>query len=128
MRKTAMFRKSLFLLLAVAAVAFLAVGGFACSTNTPDLTFISSVTNGHDHSVTISGTDIDNPPSDNKTIQTTEGGAIAHFHTITLTKGDYQTLKDDGAVAVTTSVTNDHTHVFDLQKGNEVSTSGSSGY
>ncbi len=127
-----MFRRFAVFLMVSSGLALLAFAGYGCSTSTSDLTFISTVTNGHDHSVTISGPNIDNPPAGTTTIETTEGGAIPHTHFITLSQTDYQKIKDDELVAATTSVTENHTHVFALQKGNEVPAtgggSGGSGY
>ena len=116
------------LLVGGAVVLFLFAGvlNLACSSSkssntssTGDITVTSTVTLAHSHQVTISGTDIDNPPSANKTINTTEYGTAGyggHYHTITLTPQDYQTIKDGGTVIVTTSVVNGHTHDFTIKK------------
>jgi Putative Ig domain len=85
------------------------------NSTTSDITVTSSISQGHTHQVTISGADIDNPPSANKTINTTTSSY--HYHTITLTPQDYQTLKDGGEVTVTTSLVNGHTHTFAIKKG-----------
>jgi hypothetical protein len=77
------------------------------------------VTLGHSHQVTISGADIDNPPTGGKTITTTtyvDSYYNSHSHTITLTQQDYQTIKNGGTVTVTTSEVNGHTHTFTIKK------------
>lgn len=85
------------------------------SSTTSDITVTSSVSQGHTHQVTVSGADIDNPPSVDKTIDTTSSSY--HYHTITLTPQDYQTLKNGGEVTVTTSLVSGHTHTFTIKKG-----------
>ena len=123
-----MYRKTIIRLLVCGAVVLLLVAGvlnLACSSSkTPstssDITVTSTMTLAHTHQVTLKGTDIDNPPSADKTINTTEYGTAGyggHYHTITLTPQDYQTIKDGGTVTVTTSVVNEHTHDFTIKKG-----------
>lgn len=107
-------------LLLVAGVLSLACSSSKSPSNSSDITVTSTVTLDHTHQVTIKGTDIDNPPSADKTINTTEYGTAGyggHYHTITLTPQDYQTIKDGGTVTVTTSVVNEHTHDFTIKKG-----------
>lgn len=122
-----MHRKTMIRLLVSGAAVLLLFAGvlnLACSSSkTPstssDITVTSTVTLAHTHQVTIKGTDIDNPPSADKTINTTEYGTAGyggHYHTITLTPQDYQTIKDGGTVTVTTSVVNEHTHDFTIKK------------
>ncbi len=111
-----MSRKSLIGLLVLGVVALLFSGTLACgkSTSTGDITFTSSVTGNHSHQITISGADIENPPSTGKTITTTY--VLYHSHTITLSQQDYETIKNGGEVTVTTSLVNDHTHTFTIKK------------
>lgn len=107
-------------LLLVAGVLSLACSSSKSPSNSSDITVTSTVTLDHTHQVTIKGTDIDNPPSADKTINTTEYGTAGyggHYHTITLTPQDCQTIKDGGTVTVTTSVVNEHTHDFTIKKG-----------
>ncbi|HEX7476012.1 MAG TPA: hypothetical protein VF318_08620 [Dehalococcoidales bacterium] len=118
------------LLMAVALAAALIVVSVGCSKSsaTVDFRVTSSVTANHTHNVTISGTDVDNPPA-SKTI-TTDG--TSHTHTITLTQQDYQSLKNGQAITVTTSAsgTPPHTHTFTIQKPVQQTqnSSGGSGY
>lgn len=122
-----MSRKSVISLMVISLVVLLLTAGLiggGCSKATADITVTSSVTLGHTHQVTISAADIDNPPATAQTINTTS--ANGHYHTITLSPEDYQTLKNGGTVTVTTSVVNGHTHTFTIQKGQ--SSSGGSGY
>jgi len=122
-----MSRKSVISLLIISMVVLLLTAGLiggGCSKATADITVTSSVTLGHTHQVTISAADISSPPAADKIINTT--AANGHYHTITLSPQDYQTLQSGGTVTVTTSVVNDHTHTFTIQKGQ--SSSGGSGY
>ena len=79
-----------------------------------DITITSSVNAGHIHDITISGADIENPPTGGKTIDTTYNSG--HRHTVTLTQQDYQTLKDGGVVTVTDSLVAGHTHTYVIHK------------
>ena len=114
-----MSRKSLIglLVLGVMLVVLLSAGVLSCggkSASTGDITVTSSVSAGHSHQVTISGADIDNPPTGGKTITTTY--VNFHTHTITLSQQDYQTIKNEGTVTVTTSEVNGHSHTFTIKK------------
>ncbi len=114
-----MSRKSLIGLLVLGVVALLFSGVLSCgkSTSPGDITVtssVSSVTGDHSHQVTISGSDIDNPPAGGRTITTTY--VNYHSHTITLTQQDFQTIKDGGTVNVTTSEASGHTHTFTIKK------------
>jgi hypothetical protein len=115
-----MSRKSLVKVAAVSVLVLVLVGslvGLACSkksTSAGDLTVTSSVNAGHTHQVTISGTDINNPPAADKTIDTTY--SAGHRHTITLTTQDYETIKNGGEVTVESSSVSGHTHTFVIKK------------
>jgi ABC-type glycerol-3-phosphate transport system substrate-binding protein len=124
-----MLQKSLFgMLVAGLIVGMLAItacgnSGSPSGTGTPtatvsvapqDITVTSSVNAGHTHNITISGTDIENPPAGGKTIDTTYNSG--HRHTITLTQQDYQTIKDGGVVTVTDSLVAGHTHTYVIHK------------
>ncbi len=86
----------------------------AVSVAQQDITVTSSVNAGHIHDITISGADIENPPTGGKTIDTTYNSG--HRHTVTLTQQDYQTLKDGGVVTVTDSLVAGHTHTYVIHK------------
>ena len=113
-----MSRKSLIglLVLGVILAVLLSAGVLSCgkSASPGDITVTSSVDVGHSHQVTISGPDIDNPPTAGKTITTTY--VDFHSHTITLNQQDYQTIKNGGTVTVTTSEVNGHTHTFTIKE------------
>lgn len=114
-----MLHKSLVSILAVGLiVALLAFGGLACSkspaTGQEDITATSSSDVGHSHDVTISGADIENPPAVDDTIDTTYSGG--HKHTITLTRQDYESIKNGGEVTVNSSSYGEHTHTFVIKK------------
>ena len=104
------------LVLGVMLAVLLSAGVLSCgkSASPGDITVTSSVSAGHSHQVTISGADINNPPTGGKTISTTY--VNSHTHTITLTQQDYQTIKNGGTVTVTTSEVNGHTHTFTIKK------------
>jgi invasion protein IalB len=93
------------------------IGGFTVnSTSSTTLTFTSSaVSDGyvsHNHEVNTVKIDIDTPPASGKTINTST--YVDHYHTITLSQQDYQSLKSGNTVTVTTSTINAHTHTFTL--------------
>lgn len=91
--------------------------GLGCSkksASTGDITVTSSVNAGHTHDVTISGTDINNPPAAGKTIDTTYSGG--HRHTITLTTQDYESIQSGNEVTVESSSVSGHTHTFVIKK------------
>jgi hypothetical protein len=94
----------------------LSAGVLSCgkSASPGDITVTSSTASGHSHQVTISGADIDNPPTGGKTISTTD--VNFHTHTITLTQQDYQSIKNGNEVTVTSSSSNGHTHIFVIKK------------
>ena len=114
-----MSHKSVVSLVVVVAMAvLLLVGGLACgkstSTQEQDITVTSSVDSGHSHDVSISGADLDNPPSADKVIYTTYSGG--HSHTVTLTKQNYESIKSGNAVTLTSSSSSAHTHTFVIKK------------
>ena len=93
------------------------VTGLACSKKSAsagDITVTSSINAGHSHDVTISGTDINNPPAADKTIDTTY--SAGHRHTITVTAQDYESIKNGGEVTVTSSSVGGHTHTFVIKR------------
>jgi hypothetical protein len=133
-----MLHKSSFILLAVGLIvgmlAITACGnsGSSSGTGTPtatipsgtsipaatisigDITVTSSVNAGHTHDVTISGADIENPPTAGKTIDTTYNSG--HRHTLTLTQQDFEAIKNGGEVTVTDSLFGSHTHTYVIHK------------
>jgi len=104
----------------IVIMALLVVGGAmssACSKKSAsagDITVTSSVNAGHTHQVTISGTDINNPPAADKTIDTTY--SAGHFHTIILTTQDYESIQSGNEVTVVSSSVSGHTHTFVIKK------------
>jgi hypothetical protein len=115
-----MSRKSLVKVATVSVLLLVLVGGLvslACSkksATTGDITVTSSVNAGHTHQVTISGTDINNPPAADKTIDTTY--SAGHFHTIILTTQDYESIQSGNEVTVVSSSVSGHTHTFVIKK------------
>lgn len=114
-----MSHKSLitFLVLGMLLALLPFAGSLSCGGNdasSGDIMITSSSASGHTHKVTISGADINNPPTEGKTIVTTNVGY--HTHTITLTEQDYQTIINGGEVSVTSSTSDGHTHIFVIRK------------
>ena len=113
-----MSRKSLIglLVLGVMLAVLLSAGVLSCGKSglPGDITVTSSVDAGHSHQVTISGADIDNPPTGGKTVSTTY--VDFHSHSITVTQQDYQTIKNGGTLTMTTSEVNGHTHTSTIKK------------
>lgn len=105
-------------LTAVIVVSIVLLGGLACGDGaTKDITVTSSTVHNHSHNVTISGANVDDPPS-GKTLTTTEDGAVPHTHTITLSKQDYEAIKEGQEVTVASSAFpgDNHTHTFVIKE------------
>ena len=76
-----------------------------------NFTVASSVDNsGHSHTVKISFSDVDSPPSNDQPLQTSSIGG--HTHSITLTSSDYQQLQAGQKITKTSTSVNTHTHTF----------------
>ena len=67
---------------------------------------------GHSHSVTISRSNVNDPPSSNVTLTTTSSG---HIHTITLTQSDYESLAAGETIEKTSTSNSGHTHKFRIK-------------
>ena len=65
----------------------------------------------HSHTVEILYDDIDNPSMMN----TLNSSSTNHFHKITITMDDYQTLKDGGTVGKTSTINGGHSHTFSIK-------------
>ena len=102
------------LIIAVFLVTLFGMVSGCTGSGTPNFTVTSSVDNNHSHNAVISGADVDNPPAQ-KTI--TSDGAN-HTHTITLTKQNYEAIKQGQEVTVTSSSNGatPHTHTFTIKK------------
>ena len=72
----------------------------------------SSIDSGHSHSVSISRSNVDDPPSNDVTLTTTSSG---HIHTITLTQSNYQDLMDGKTIIKTSTLDSGHTHTFSIK-------------
>jgi hypothetical protein len=94
------------------------MGAFAClpAATGSDFTITSSVNYNHSHDITIKGANIDNPPSAPIIITSTNTGNPPHTHTVTLSKADYQSLKDGKTVTVECSSAGNHTHTFNIKR------------
>ena len=79
------------------------------------LSFESSFSAGHTHSISIRTTEIDVPPVVGRTYQTTVSGG--HSHTVVLSASELTALQQPGAiVTVSSSMTGGHTHLFSIQR------------
>jgi hypothetical protein len=79
-------------------------------------TFTSSAPSngaGHTHTITIQKTEIDTPPSDGISRETSANG---HTHTFTMSAAELTTVKGGAPVTVTTAETNGHHHDFTISK------------
>ena len=75
---------------------------------------ISTVDNNHDHSLCVPTTDFTNPPTTGMTYTTSINQG--HYHTVTLTQTQLQTINSGGAVTVTTNPPVAYPHNFTIQK------------
>ena len=85
------------------------------SSNTGDsntFPITSSVDDGHSHSVNISQSNVDNPPTSNVILTTICPG---HTHKITLTQSNYQDLMEGKTVFKTSTPSSGHTHTFSIK-------------
>jgi hypothetical protein len=99
-----------------ALVNLLAGCGSNSAVNSVDfsVTSLGDATN-HSHNISILGTDLDNPPNE-KTIPTTD--VFQHIHEVTLSKADYEAIKNGQTVNKTSTRTGTapHTHDFAIKK------------
>ena len=73
----------------------------------------SSNGTGHTHTVTISQSNVDNPPSNDITLNTSASG---HVHQIILTQTDYENLAAGKTIQKnTTSDNTGHSHTFSIK-------------
>ncbi len=72
----------------------------------------SSQANGHRHSISISNNLVDNPPSESKTI--TSSNSVSHTHRITLGQSDFESLAAGETIIKTSTSSSGHTHRFSI--------------
>ncbi len=73
----------------------------------------SSNGTGHSHTVTISQSNVDSPPSNDTTLNTSSAG---HIHQIILTQADYENLAEGKTVIKTSTPDNTgHSHTFSIK-------------
>ena len=72
----------------------------------------SSNGTGHSHTVTISQSNVDSPPSNDITITTSSAG---HIHTITITKSDYESLAAGNTIIKISTNNSGHSHTFSIK-------------
>ena len=93
-------------------------------TKTPNpgtITVYSSTTANHTHNITISASDLNNPPSSGKTY--TSSTTNGHSHALTLTQAQLIDINNGNTVTVISSNNNGHTHTWTIIKNFSV-TSG----
>ena len=78
-----------------------------------NFTVASSVDSGHSHTVKISYSEVNSPPSTDQPLQTSSSGG--HTHSITLTTSDYQQLQDGQQITKTSTSNNGHKHTFMIE-------------
>ncbi len=99
-----------------ALVTLLAGCGGNSVVNSADFS-VTSLPDGtsHSHGITIFGADLDNPPNQ-KTIPTTD--VFQHIHEVSLSKADYEAIKNGQTVNKTSTRTGatPHTHDYAIKK------------
>ncbi len=73
----------------------------------------STVNSGHSHRVTISRSNVNDPPTSNVTLTSTSSSG--HVHTITLTTSDYERLMKGETIDKKSSSSSKHTHTFRIK-------------
>ena len=68
--------------------------------------------NGHIHSISISSDLVEKPPSESKTI--TSSNSVSHTHRITLGQSDFESLAAGETVIKTSTSSSGHTHRFSI--------------
>ncbi|MGA9523982.1 MAG: hypothetical protein WBV82_21150 [Myxococcaceae bacterium] len=82
--------------------------------NSQALTFTSSVSNGHTHTVQIQSSELTSPPAGGFTRDTSI--TSGHLHTVELTEADLSSIEAGNTVTKTTSLVGGHTHMFTFTK------------
>ena len=80
------------------------------SSNTFNI--ISSRDDGHIHSISISNDFVDIPPSESKTINSSN--SVGHTHRITLGQSDFESLAAGETIIKTSTSSSGHTHRFSI--------------
>jgi hypothetical protein len=107
------FQNNILVLILVSIFCSLLMLSPGCSSG-KDVTVTSTVTAGHAHKVTISGSDISKEP-DEKIYTTESAGSPSHTHMIRMTNREYAYLKQGTIVNLTTSpAADDHTHNYKI--------------
>ena len=110
------------------AGGFLIMLGAGCSSDSPTSpdtpsdggtgndqeSFTSSVAQGHTHSVTVSRSEVENPPSGGITKTTSSGGG--HTHSFSMTQQQLTDVNNGQTVTVTDSSVSGHNHDYEISK------------
>ena len=83
-------------------------GATACADPLPEAMVPDGL--GHTHSVTIPASALNSTTA--MTFNTSSAGSPAHMHSVTLETAQLTTLKGGSSVTVTSSVADQHTHMF----------------
>ncbi|MGH7435872.1 MAG: hypothetical protein ACRENE_09375 [Polyangiaceae bacterium] len=95
-------------------------GGGAPAPACDGVSSTSSVTANHQHTVCVLASDLTNPPSSGATYATSQVvdpvNNVTHDHLVAFTAAQLRMIEANQSVTVTTSVAEDHTHQFAVQK------------
>lgn len=101
--------------------AFAYLGLTGCSSPTepeiPDTsqkTFTSSSNSGHSHTVSITRTQVENPPAEGITLTTSSSGG--HTHIFSMNQQQLQNVNNGQTVTVTDSTVSNHSHQYQISK------------
>ncbi len=73
----------------------------------------STSSSGHIHSVKVSRSDVDNPPTMQLTLTTSRSSS--HTHRITLTESDFVKLANMETIVKTSTTDDSHSHTFSIK-------------
>ena len=73
----------------------------------------STSDSGHSHSVTISRSNVNDPPGSDVTLTSTSNSG--HIHNITLTQSDYESLAAGNTIIKTSTTNSGHDHTFSIK-------------
>ena len=77
-------------------------------------TFTSSTVQSHNHTVTLTQSEVQSPPSAGIFRETSS--SVYHTHSVTLSQADLESVNAGNTVTISTSVTSGHSHTFDFKK------------
>ncbi len=75
--------------------------------------FTSQETQGHNHTITITKAEVQNPPAGGISRETSANG---HTHTFTMSAAELNAVNSGTAIEVVTGDTSGHNHIFTISK------------